>query len=559
MLRVKDVQKSYGALPVLSDVSFSLERGQRVALVGQNGVGKTTLLRILAGIEKPDAGSVSTSERTRVGYLPQDTSLVESETVRTFLRKNSGIDVLEREMESTLSHLSDVKKTADYDEARMKYEAIDGYTFEHRMGVILSGFGLDNNVLEKSLTQLSSGQKSKVALAGILLTNPDLLLLDEPTNNLDLPALIWLEDFLKVSKTACIIISHDRRFLDRLVRKMFEIDWRSHALIVTSGTYSDYIERKRKELIRARHEYELQQEEIERLEERAKEIKSKSVKGSKWKGTDNDKMLRGFKRNQAGKSGQVAKTIEKRIEQMDKRERPIERKPFEIPLAIEKRHGSLNIDLVDVVAGYPRSFEVGPFSLSIRAGERLGIMGLNGSGKTTLLKTITGELPPLEGRLLVGAGVRIGNMMQEHESLPRDESLIDWLVKKSNLDEELAFNKLVRFGFDRLQVRREIGTLSPGGRARFLLAMFSALSVNTLVLDEPTNHLDIEALEALEETLESYEGTVILVSHDRYFVEKTGLDTVYTLSDGKLLKIFDYKVYIASAEERAKKLLKQWQ
>ncbi len=556
MLRVKGVQKSYGLLPVLSSVSFSIERGQKIALVGHNGTGKTTLLRIIAGLEEPDSGSVSLNRGTRIGYLPQDTGLVGKEVVVEYLGRVSGITRLEEEISLLSKNQGGQTDTEKLGEIQAEFERLDGYAFDNRMQVVLDGFGLDKSVRKKSLVELSSGQKIKVMLSGILLSGADLLLLDEPTNNLDLPALVWLEDYLKSSRAACIIVSHDRRFLDRIVRKILEINWSSHTARMSSGTYSNYLEGVKKEITRQKSEFEEQKEEIARLKEAVREKKQQSDRGSKWKGSDNDKMLRGFKRDQAGRSARVAKTIEKRIEHMDKLERPAERDPFEIQIEAEKHHGSLHISTSDLVTGYKSGFRIGPIDLSFRFGERVGILGLNGTGKSTLLKTLTGELEPVEGSVTIGSGIRFGNMMQEHESLPRDKSLIDFLMNKSRLDEEHAFNKLVRFGFDRAQVRSRIETLSPGRRARFLLALFSALSVNALILDEPTNHLDIEALDALEETLKSYRGTVIVVSHDRYFLESARLDSIYEIEGSRLKRIGDLSNYVASAERRAERLLK---
>lgn len=241
---------------------------------------------------------------------------------------------------------------------------------------------------------------------------------------------------------------------------------------------------------------------------------------------------------------------------MEKVEKPIERNPFEIPLKAEVGPGTLDIRLADVVTGYPDGFTIGPISLEVRYGNRVGTMGLNGAGKSTLLKTITGQLAIRSGVIEIGSGVRIGNLMQEHESLPRDQILLEFLRERLGFKDNEVYNQLVKFGFDQGQAKQSIGTLSPGGRARLLLALFSAQSVNVLVLDEPTNHLDIEALEALEETIESYQGTILLVSHDRYFLEKARLDFTYTLSDGVLARIPDYKTYVAQAEERALRLLK---
>lgn len=521
MLQARHIQKSYGNLTVLADVSFSLSRGQKVALVGDNGTGKTTILKIIAGLVEPDAGKIELAKNACIGYLPQDTSLVGDETIGAYLRRIAGVDAP-----------------------------------EHRIKVMLAGFGLENVGIDHRLSDLSSGQKSKVALAGILLKGVDLLLLDEPTNNLDLPALIWLEDFLRKSDAACIVISHDRRFLDRVVSKIFELDRNTRVLNISGGTYTDYLAMVAKRIARQKQEYRLQQEEIQRLSEQAQQQRAASARGSNWQGSDNDKFLRGFKRDRAGGSGRKAKVIEKRIDQMEKVEKPIERDPFEIPLRAEVGSGTLDIRLVDVVAGYPDRFSIGPVSFEARYGSRVGIMGLNGTGKSTLLKTITGQLVARSGAIEIGSSVKIGNMMQEHESLPRDQVLLEFFKERTRLQDNEIYNRLVKSGFDQGQVKQPISTLSPGGRARLLLALFSAQSVNVLVLDEPTNHLDLEALEALEETIEAYRGTILLVSHDRYFLEKARLDSTYILSEGVLTRIPDYKTYVAQAEERASQLLK---
>ena len=556
MLQAKHIQKSYGSQTVLADVSFSLAKGQKVALVGDNGTGKTTILKIVAGLVEPDAGEIELAKNTCIGYLPQDTSLSGDETISAYLRRIAGVDALEQKLEAIASHLEDKAKSDEYGDAHEQYERLDGYAFEHRIKVMLAGFGLDNVGIDHRLSDLSSGQKSKVALAGILLKGVDLMLLDEPTNNLDLPALIWLEDFLRKSDAACIVISHDRRFLDRVVRKIFELDRNTRVLKISGGTYSDYLAMVAKRVARQKEEYRLQQEEIERLSDQARQQRAASAKGSNWQGSDNDKFLRGFKRDRAGGSGRKAKVIEKRIDQMEKVEKPIERNPLEIPLKAEVGPGTLDIRLVDVVAGYPDGFTIGPVSFEARYGSRVGIMGLNGTGKSTLLKTITGQLVVRGGTIEIGSGVKIGNMMQEHESLPRDRTLLEFLKKRAGFREQDSYAKLAKFGFEESQVKQPIGTLSPGGRARLLLALFSAQSVNVLVLDEPTNHLDLEALEALEETIEAYRGTILLVSHDRYFLGKARLDSAYTLSEGVLTRIPDYKTYVAQAEERASQLLK---
>ena len=541
-LKADKIHKTYGRHMILADVSFTLAKGQKAGLIGYNGTGKTTLLKIIAGIVKPDSGEIVVRKGSVVGYMPQDTSLVSDETVRDYLRRVSGIETLEENMEKST-------------EAFAEYERRNGYAFDHRVDMTLAGFGLSNVSSDRPISSLSSGQRSKVFMAGVLLSDPDILLLDEPTNNLDLPALIWLEDFLMRSEAACIIVSHDRLFLDRVVQKIFEIDWHSRTLTATSGRYSDYLERKAKALVRQRQEHEAQQQEIARLTESARAKKADAMQGSRFRGTDNDKFARGFKRDRASKSGKVAKSIEKRIGQMEVVERPVERDVFRIHLRPTKPEGSRDIVLKDVVAGYTDGFKVGPVSVSIPYSSRVVILGLNGSGKSTLLKIISGELKPLKGKVTVGNALVFGNLMQEHDNLPRDESIKSFLMTRAGITVEGAYPLAVKFGFKAEEIDKEIATLSPGGRARLLFALFSALSVNVLLLDEPTNHLDLEALDALEEAVTHYGGTVVLVSHDRYFLGKFRATDTYVLLDGELVRQQSFEAYAANAEQEAKRLI----
>jgi ATPase subunit of ABC transporter with duplicated ATPase domains len=426
IIKAYRLYKSYGSLAVLSDVSFSLEREQKVALIGRNGTGKTTLLKIIAGFEAQDSGKIEIPAGTCVGYLPQDTSLSEDKPIMDYLRNKSGISALENELEELSVDLGDPTKAKRYIEVHTRFKYLDGYSFTHRAEIILAGFGLDGVKLDQSLLNLSSGQKTKVVLAGILLKRADLLLLDEPTNNLDLPALIWLEDFLRKSNASCIIVSHDRKFLDRVADKIFKLDWRTCSLAITKGTYTDYLKMMAKHAASQRGKYRIQQEEINRLNERAREKRADAIRGSRWTGRDNDKFLKGFKRDQAAKSSKIAKSIKKRIEQMNKIEKPVDKKSLKVLLNARVNSGILDVEVSNVVTGYPGSFLIGPLSLEIRYGSRVGIVGLNGAGKSTLLKTITGEIEPLNGTVRIGSGIKIGNMMQEHEILPRGQILLSF-------------------------------------------------------------------------------------------------------------------------------------
>lgn len=556
MIKVNNLYKNFGSKCILSDVSFSIGEGQKVALVGNNGTGKTTLLKMLAGVEKSDSGSIEINKNSLIGYLPQDTSLYEDMTIEEYLKKISGIDILEKEIEELLPKLEDPNSLERYGEIYEKFEKLGGHIFNQRIETVMAGFGLYNIELFHRLPNLSSGQKSKIVLSGILLKGVDVLILDEPTNNLDLPALLWLEGFLNKTKATSIIVSHDRKFLDRVARKIFEIDWQTKNLNVTKGSYSDYLALVKKRTIKQKQAYLIQQDEISRLQERARNKKIDASRGSNWSGSDNDKFLRGFKQDRASKSAKVAKTLEKRIEQMDKIERPIERDPLELVISAGKRQGSFDIRLDNVIAEYASGFRIGPISLELLYGKRVGIMGLNGAGKSTITKVINGQLPILSGKIEISSGVVIGNLMQEHEALSRNSIVVDFLAKQGSLTIQDSYNKLAKFGFDINQTKLPISTLSPGERARLLLALFSAKSVNVLILDEPTNNLDIEALEALEEMLETYTGTVLLISHDRWLLEKSVLDSTYMLSEGALSKIPNYETYLEIAEKHAQKLLK---
>ena len=525
VVTAKNIYKSYGPLAVLGGVSFTIEKGQKIALTGLNGTGKSTLLKLVAGLEAPDRGQLALARGLRVGYLPQEVLTAPTETILEYVRSG----------------------------AETGSEPIP----EHKILTMLAGFGLEQLSLTERVRELSSGQKTKIALIKILLVGGDLLLLDEPTNNLDLPALIWLEDFISNSSAACLVVSHDRRFLDRIATKIFEIDWDTRELTITGGSYSEYLRMTEKRRNRAKQDYREQQAEIERLTARVEQKRDAAAEGAAWQGTDNDKLLRGFKRDRAKGSTRQAKVLERRVKRMERLEQPNERQPLEIKLMGTESQGALSIECADLVAGYPGSgaFQLAPISLDIVPGSRVAILGLNGSGKSTLLKTLTGVLPPLGGTLQLGAGVRVGNLMQEHESLPREATLLSYLKSKTAITSTDVYNLLQHFGFDVLQVEAPIASLSPGGRARLLLALFAAQGVNTLILDEPTNHLDLEALEALEEMLKTYEGTVLLVSHDRSFLEHARLDQIYVLERGRLTRLPDYQSYIKGAELKAKKLL----
>lgn len=524
MIKITKLTKFFGDKTVLNKISFNVEKGNKIALTGFNGSGKTTLLNILAGNETFSNGLFDLQEGIKRGFVPQDPIGFNDLKVLDFILSNHGN-----------------KKDPD---------------FLRKIDIMFAGFLLPENTKEKKIGDLSSGQKTKVFLTNILLQEVDLLLLDEPTNNLDLPALIWLEDFIQNFKGAAIIVSHDKTFLDNVTNKVFEIDWHDHSIRISNAKYSDYLAERQIEFNRQTQVHTQQKDEVVRLRGVAVAQQEKGLKGAKWKGTDNDKLLRGFKRNRASNSLKDSKVTMNRIKRMDFVEKPKERKDLSLRIESDINSPALNISLKDLVAGYKGDFMVGPVSLEVSYGKKVCIIGPNGVGKTTILKTITGAIKPISGVVSVDSGINFGNFMQEHETLPKEKTPIDFMKDRIGLERELVQNHLMKFGFDEEDVISPINTLSPGARARLLFSYFTAINVNTLILDEPTNHLDIEASSALEDALTEFKGTIIAVSHDRNFVKKMNFDYVFLVSENGLELVHSFDDYVSEMEKRSKKLIR---
>ncbi|NCS98820.1 ABC-F family ATP-binding cassette domain-containing protein [Candidatus Parcubacteria bacterium] len=506
MIQIKNISKEYGTKEVFSGISFTIDKREKIALVGRNGSGKTTLMKIIAGIEEQDSGDVS---------IPKNIKLAYSSQVIELKNKN--------------------QKTIDY----IKENIND--VQENEIYKLIKIFKLEDNILNFSLSKLSGGQKTKVSLLKILLSDTDFILMDEPTNNLDLDSLICLENFVKKSNAGFLIISHDRRFLDNTVSKVMEL--KDGEINIEKGSYSDYLKRSEEKINRHKLEYESQQEKIEELQNTADQKKVDATKGAKYAGTDNDKMLRNFKREQSKGSAKEAKRIEKRIDKMDLVDEPEKQSSLKIEIDSSDYNGNNSIVARDLFVGY-EDFKAGPFNFDINFGDKICFIGDNGTGKTTLLRTIIGEIKPVEGEINVGSKIKFGNLTQEHENLPGDKTLFDFIKEKTDKDDSLIFNVLKKFNFSEDQIKKKIETLSPGEKTRLLLALFTEQSVNTLILDEPSNHLDLEALSAVEEAVINYEGTVIIVSHDRYLIEKINPENIYKVSKSGLSRVLDYQGYI---------------
>ncbi|NTV55560.1 MAG: ABC-F family ATP-binding cassette domain-containing protein [Candidatus Moranbacteria bacterium] len=553
MLTVRKLFKRYGPIRVLLGAEFSVSRGQKVALVGANGVGKTTLLRIIAGVEKEDRGEVVRERRASISYLPQEVSDEASDdTALGYLRRVSGIAELELEMAELESKLTDEESLERYGDLRDRYDRMDGYSFDEKAAVALSGLGLRGDFLNRNLSGISGGERRRVALAASLLSGADLLLLDEPTNDLDLSAILWLESYLKKSASAVIVASHDRAFLDSVADKVLEIDWHFRTTRIWTGNYSLYFKEKAEELRRDREEYERSESERVRLYETADEKREWAKIGGAQMMPDKDRMSQGYHRDRAErKFGAAAHALTTRADQVKRVSIAAVRDPLAIYFEPSEGEGR-DIALVGAVTGYGDAFSAGPVDLAIPYGAHVGLFGRNGSGKSTILRMIAGTLPLSSGTVSLGDDVKLGTLTQENDIIPKEKSALEWFEQETEIKDE---NEIIRFLRKFLLIGDvasfKMGELSPGERMRLSLAFLMATRSNVLILDEPTNHLDLEAVSALSEAVDLFPGTVILVSHDRAFLQNRAFSQVLSVDDGKLFVEKDYDTYLKKAVQDA--------
>lgn len=560
MLSVKRIRKSFSTRRLLHEVSFNLARGQRMALVGENGTGKSTLLKIIAGLEPADKGTVVIAKGKLVGYLPQETVSDGSETALQFFRNTTGIGMLEQEMKALEPVLDQPEKLAEYEKLVMQFERLGGYAFLDRARGMLDGLALDGLDLERQLNTFSGGEKRKLALASVLLSGVDLLLLDEPTNNLDLVSLLWLEAYLVRSGATILVASHDRTFLDRVVERVLAIDPITHGVLLYNGNWSVYAETKAHRFRRAKELYGAQERERERVTNSSAEKIQWVEATKKKKAPDRDKLASNYKKERAIKKFTgAAKALEGRLDRLNDHEKPFERPPLEFELAPGAKTAPPAITFTRVKIGYSKTQPVASgITLRLPFRSRIALLGANGSGKSTLIKTLLGLIPPLAGTVRVGKGAVFGDLMQEGENLPLMETAVTYFAKRFRLFERGEVLLLLsRFGFVPDEADVKIGRLSPGERVRLVMASLVYRGANILILDEPTNHLDLEAIEALEDALTAYSGTVLLVTHDRAFLSHLTLDQFYLLADGHLASIPDYTTYAARLDQEAKRRLKR--
>jgi ATPase subunit of ABC transporter with duplicated ATPase domains len=535
MLTLRDIRKRYETRRILEGVSFSMGEGQKMALVGANGVGKSTLLKIIAGEETYDRGEMIKVNRILVGYLPQE-ALSESseETFIVYLERMAGVGEARRHMERLERSLDQPEKLAEYEEWQKTFERLGGYQFRQRARGILEGLALSHIPEDFPLDQLSGGERRKAALAGVLLRGVDLLLLDEPTNNLDLPALLWLERYLTKTKAACLVASHDRQFLDTVVSRVIEIDILTKKATLYAGGWTDYAAMKAHQVRQYLEAYRAQEREKTRVLASSEEKREWADIGAKMVMPDNDHMSQGYHRDRSErKLGTQAKTLTSRAKRLSKLDRPAVHDPilFSFP---ETEVPAPALSVANLVFGYPVGFRSKPVTFSVSAGQRVGFFGLNGAGKSTLLRTLSGELEPISGLVQRNEDMVIGNLMQEHEDINRAKTPVQIFERHFGEEAEEKLRVLLhQFHFSMDLAETRVKHLSPGERVRVALSILVASGANTLFFDEPTNHLDLETIEALEEALEDFSGTVILVTHDRRFIEHMRLDTLFLIEQGR--------------------------
>jgi ATP-binding cassette subfamily F protein 3 len=512
VLTASNLAKSYGPQDVFAGISLDIPHAAKIALVGPNGCGKTTLLRLLAGLEEPAAGAVHRARGLRIGYLPQQTDFTGQETLwEEMLPALADLQAQAAELRRLETAMSDPATCEEalqrYGPALEAFELAGGYTYEQRIEQVLMGLGFDEPDFHHPVAHLSGGQKTRALLARLLLERPDLLLLDEPTNHLDLTGVEWLEEYLKAWPGAVVVVAHDRAFLDAIVERVWELEF--GRLESYRGNYSAYAVQKAERLALQQASYERQQQFIARTEDF-------------------------IRRNIAGQRTREAKGRLKRLERMERKEHPREHRPLSLDLGRAARSGDLVVGLYDLAVGYSAaSLLFTAPEIELRRGQRVALLGGNGSGKTTLVRTILGELLPLAGRVRTGASVEIGYFAQGHTDLDLEKSVLEIILDAREMTAGEARSLLGRYRFSGDDAFKRVGDLSGGEQARVALAVLALQGANVLILDEPTNHLDIPSQEVLQEALAGFGGTLLIVTHDRYLIR--GLSTcIWAIEDGRL-------------------------
>jgi len=534
LLQLGNVSKAYGTNTIFENLDLEVKSGETLGIVGKNGAGKSTLMKIMADELTYDSGTISMPKNVSLGYLAQQMTLESEDTVRDEMQKPfSHILKMNDDMVEIAAWLAEHEHThRDYDEKLKRYENIqlsfehnDGYTIDAQIKSVLTGLQFTEADLGRRVEEFSGGQKTRLALGKMLLTKPDLLLLDEPTNHLDMATVEWLEQYLKSYEGAVVIISHDRYFLDRTVDKIYEIELHRGTLYHTN--YTNYVKEKEKTYRLRMKQYEREQSEVKRLETFIeKNITRASTPG-------------------------MAKDRRKKLEMMDRMDKPfIDRSSADFHFTIKRESGNDVLRLKELTIGYDDTVLRSNLSFNVDKGERLAILGPNGIGKSTLAKTIAKIIPALSGNIQYGTNVTIGYYDQKQAEFMSQNNVLEELWKEyPHMNESVVRKILGRFLFTQDEVLKQVNSLSGGEKARIQLAKLMLEENNLLILDEPTNHLDIDSKEVLEKALENFPGTIIVVSHDRYFIDKIAT-RVMEIEPHKIMMVDgDYSYFLHKKKE----------
>jgi len=538
-LHARNISLALGARHILVGVDLSLDPGHRIGLVGPNGVGKSTLLRVLAGMLAPDAGTVTLAPpAATVGYLDQEPERSD-ESVLSYVERRTGVVAAHVELDAATTAMAAGSLGADdrYSVALDRWLALGAADLDTRVGEMWAALGLSERLLRQPMTSLSGGEAARVSLAAMMLTRFDVLLLDEPTNNLDLDSLDRLEVFVNGVQGAVALVSHDREFLRRVVTDVAELDEFTHGLTVFSGGYETYIrERKlaRQHAWEAWEEYDTKRSTLMQRSQREREWATQGLSRAKKRPDDNDKFIRNFKIDQTEQlAGRAART-ERAVERLEVVEQPREPWDLRMTIAAAPRSGALVASLRDASVSLG-AFHLGPVTLEVDYGERVVIVGPNGSGKTTLLGALLGEIPLTSGIQRIGPSVKLGRLEQARTQLASGANTLGAFQAASGMTISEARTLLAKFGVGAEHVNRPVESLSPGERTRLVLALFTAVGCNCLVLDEPTNHLDLPAIEQIEQAVDTFPGTVLLVTHDRVLLEHIRRTRTIELREGQVV------------------------
>lgn len=537
LLQLNDLTKSFDGEDIFNNVDFEVKTGERIGIVGRNGAGKSTLMKIIAGVEDYDSGHISKSKNLKIGYLTQQMTLNTDQTVFEEMSKPfEAMKNLEQEMKLETDWLA--QHATEYDTETYKshidrYEALsnqfeqqDGYQYESKIKTVLHGLNFSEADFDRPINDFSGGQKTRLSLAQMLLSEPDLLLLDEPTNHLDMETTQWLESYLNYFKGAIVIISHDRYFLDKIVTQIYDVALGDVQHYV--GNYAQFIDQRDKYYEKRMQEYESQQAEIKRLE------------------TFVDKNIA-----RASTTG-MAKSRRKMLEKIERINKPmIDAKSANIQFEFDRNTGNDVFHIKNLEIGYESPITKG-ITFEVTKGDHIAIIGPNGIGKSTLIKTIANIQNALNGSITIGANLKIGYYDQKQAEFKSNKTILDYLWDQyPTMNEKDIRAVLGRFLFVQEDVKKIINDLSGGEKARLQLALLMLERNNVLILDEPTNHLDIDSKEMLEQALANFKGTILFVSHDRYFINELA-NKVYDLDyDGGTMYLGNYQYYIEKTEEKA--------